>query len=590
MLKDNTIIKTFTFVLGVLSQREKIKALFVLLLLFINSCAEVLGLAALLPLFKLLLEPNFVETNEYVNYLFESFNFGSSMDFIIFICILVVVIFLGKNTLSLFILNYQSKFALGLSKKLGMKLHLLFHSYGYGFFKNNSSHKISHNVNVVTQRFAQNQVLGLINLLNEIVVFSIMVMGIALYDANILLLILCTIVPVFLFFYGLIRKKIIKMGQEYNTINPKLFKDIYQSIFGYVDVLITGTLNNFRSKIGEGLSSLVRINVKRTVYNRAPTKVIEMALVTTICLIVVYSTVYRKDISSTTTLLGVFAVSGYRILPSVNRIMIALMGLKENEYTFEVLGQLKYASNHIQKAEEQNTITFNDKIEANNIHYCYDDSDKSVLNGLTFSVKKGEIIGVIGPSGSGKSTLLNLLLGFYYPTKGTIKIDGINLDKTTVSNFHKKVGYVQQQVYLIDGTIAENIAFGLKASAIDEAKVNEVLKQASLEEFVRTLNLGIHTPIGENGTKLSGGQRQRVGIARALYHNAEILFFDEATSALDTETEEEITEAINKLNDGNITMFIVAHRVSTLKNCSRIFEMDKGLIIHELSYSNIRTK
>lgn len=584
MFKANIIIKTFSFILGVLPKREKTKALFVLLLLFINSSIEVIGLAALLPLFKLILEPDFVETNEYANYLYESLNFGSSNDFIVFICFFVVGIFLIKNSLSLFILNYQSKFALGLSKKLAMKLHLLFHSYGYAFFKNNSSHKISHNVNVVTQRFAQNQVLGLINLLNEMAVASIIVMGIALYDIKVLLLIVFTVMPIFLFFYGLVRKKIIKMGQDYNSVNPKLSENIYQSILGYVDVLISGTLNNFRSLISENLSSLVRINVKRTVYNQAPTKVIEMALVTTICLIVVYSTVYRKDISGTTTLLGLFAVSGYRILPSANRIMIALMGIKENEYTLEVLGQLKHANKYIQKAEDQRTITFNDKIEVNNLHYRFDDANKPVLDGLTFSVKKGETIGIVGPSGSGKTTLMNLLLGFYQPTEGTIKIDGFTLDKTTMANFYEKVGYVQQQVYLIDGTIAENVGFGLKSAEIDEVKVKKVIKQASLDEFVATLDSGIHTPIGENGTKLSGGQRQRVGIARALYHNAEILFFDEATSALDIKTEEEITEAIDKLSDGNITMFIIAHRMTTLKNCSRIFEIERGIIVNKLVY------
>ena len=238
---------------------------------------------------------------------------------------------------------------------------------------------------------------------------------------------------------------------------------------------------------------------------------------------------------------------------------------------------LKPAQNYEIAFQEKNIsdLKFNHHLKLQDVDFQYATSQDFILKDYSLSIKKGSVTGITGPSGSGKTTLMNILLGFIQPTKGKFFIDNEELTVAHIEAYHKKVGYVQQQVYIIDATLLENIAFGIEVDQIDTAKVEDVLKKASLWDLVSKLPQGINEMIGENGSKLSGGQRQRLGIARALYVVAEILFFDEATSSLDDETEKEITESIKKLSDGRLTIIIIAHRLTTLKYCDRIIKIGK---------------
>jgi len=246
-----------------------------------------------------------------------------------------------------------------------------------------------------------------------------------------------------------------------------------------------------------------------------------------------------------------------------------------SEYTFDVISQVKDFKPDTIKKEP---ISFNKEIKIENISFCFADTSVNTLSNVNITISKGESLGIMGPSGSGKTTLMNLLLGFWQPNEGEIYIDNTVLSTATLDAWRKHIGYVQQDVYIVDASVAENVAFGMNKDEIDFEKLEKVLRQASLWDFVQTLPDNIDTNIGERGAKLSGGQRQRVGIARALYSGADVLFFDEATSALDTQTETEITEAIRSLSDGNLTIVIIAHRHTTLTYCTRIIEIEKGKI------------
>jgi ABC-type multidrug transport system fused ATPase/permease subunit len=301
-------------------------------------------------------------------------------------------------------------------------------------------------------------------------------------------------------------------------------------------------------------------------------------MVITIFVITAYGLFFLPDRTGLVALLGLFALAAYRILPSVNRMMIALISIKGYQYTFDIIASVKgFEPDNI----THQPISFNEEISIHELAFCFPDADKEVLNNINLTIKKGESIGIMGASGSGKTTLMNLLLGFWKPTRGTINIDEQSLSPETLKSWRDRIGYVQQEVYIIDGSVAENVAFGMESKEIDTQKLEKVLKQASLWEHIQNLPDTIHTNIGERGTRLSGGQRQRIGIARALYAGADVLFFDEATSALDTQTEEEITESIRTLADGNLTLIIIAHRESTLKYCGRIIKLKNGRIIRK---------
>ncbi|WP_282041208.1 ABC transporter ATP-binding protein [Winogradskyella flava] len=566
------VIKTIRFALEILPKEKRLKLLGVVLLLGLNSLLDLLGLGAILPVFSVLLEDNVVEKYSWARWIYDSFALSTENQLIIVLAIALFIIVLSKNLISLWIRKLSSVFALGLFKEFALKLHKYYYKIGFNYFKTTNSNIVVRNLKGATNQFAQLQVLGSLNLINEIIVLIAILVVIAIYNIKIFGLLIITVGPPFFVFYRWVRIRSIKLGEETNTINPIVTKNFFQTIYGYVDVKIMGAEESFRNNIKKDLTKLANIDVKTLIYNIAPTKVIETSLMLTISIIICFGIYYLPSKTDLVKLLGLFAVAGYRIMPSINRMMIAINGLNRSQWIFDILRPLINVRSD--EKIENSKLNFRKSLTLKNIDFSYPDSNDRIFNNFNLDIKKGEVIGLVGPSGAGKTTLMNILLGFIKPTKGSYLIDDVILSEKYEASFYSKVGYVQQQVYIIDGSLAENIAFGLRKDQIDENKLLDAVKKANLWELVKTLEHGVDEMIGENGTKLSGGQRQRVGIARALYSESEILFFDEATSALDSDTEKEITNSINSISDGKLTIIIIAHRLSTLEHCDRIIEIN----------------
>jgi ABC-type multidrug transport system fused ATPase/permease subunit len=268
-------------------------------------------------------------------------------------------------------------------------------------------------------------------------------------------------------------------------------------------------------------------------------------------------------------------------------MLIALASIRGFQYIFDILKDVKDVP--MVNLNEVNTgrVAFHESIEFKNIGFRYPKMSKNSLSDISFSIKKGERIGIIGSSGSGKTTLIHVFLRFLRETSGKIVVDGREMDESQDIPLRNLIGYVKQSVFIIDGSFYDNIAFGIPEGQIDKVKFDRAVKLSCLDEVVGQLEKGADTMIGENGTKLSGGQRQRVAIARALYKEAEILVFDEATSALDSQTEQMITNSIDSLAGENVTMLIIAHRITTLRNCNRIYEIKDGKIVGEYTYQEL---
>ena len=271
-------------------------------------------------------------------------------------------------------------------------------------------------------------------------------------------------------------------------------------------------------------------------------------------------------------LFGIFAVVALRLIPSVRSIMTGWSTIRYNRYSVDILAEAEIKDYPTAIASTQERMHFERSIELRNLSFQFDDADAPTINNLSLTINKGERLGIQGTSGAGKTTLFNLILGLYRPTSGLIAIDDTPLDDQNIRKWQNAIGYVSQHVFIADMTIAENIALGCDRSTIDYKRIAEVVKMADLNSFIESLEDGVNTRIGEQGSRLSGGQRQRIGIARALYKNADILFFDEATSALDGRTEENINSAIKRLSDENhsLTIVVIAHRDSSLEYCDRV--------------------
>lgn len=288
------------------------------------------------------------------------------------------------------------------------------------------------------------------------------------------------------------------------------------------------------------------------------------------------------------TIIGLFAIAAYRIMPSITRLIIATNAIKTTQYTYNLLQPLIHSSHQLNNSEKIPPFLFENFIELKNISFFYDD-DK-VIDNFSLRVSKGEKIGIVGESGSGKTTLMNIFLRFLIEKQGQFIVDGKEVKGEKIKGWHQNIGYVKQDSYIFDSTVAKNIAVGEILTQENRDNVWKALEKASLDTFVKTLPMGIDTELGERGIKISGGQKQRIGIARAFYKEPSILFLDEATSALDNETEIEIAKSIDELMHTNITIVIIAHRYTTLQSCDRIIELKNGKLLGEYSYSDIAAR
>jgi ABC-type multidrug transport system fused ATPase/permease subunit len=573
---NNLIFSSIKKIFLLLPPLYKKKSGAMLILLFLNSFLELFGLAAFVPLFSVIIDEELIGTNELLQWIYNTGDFSSRNQFILFLSGIIVLVVIIKNIVSFFILKSQAKFSLSLYMYFTIRLYLLYQQKGFAFFKETNSNQILQNLNIVTQRYANNLVLSVFNFLNEFIIIILLCNFLIIYDWKAVTLLLFSVPPVFFILYRFLNKRSVQIETETNDIQPIVTEKIFQSIFGFSDIEITNSQNLFLEKISKLLDRLVELSIKRAVFAHVPLKVMETAMVITVFILTLYGLFYLGDLGELSALLGLFALAAYRILPSINRIMIALISIKSYQYTFKIIQQVRELQPDSSTPE---TIEFKKSISIKDMSFRFPQAepDDDILRNVNLTINKGESVGLVGVSGSGKTTLMNILLGFWSPTKGEILIDGKALNQNSLKSWRDQIGYVQQEVFLMDTTLAENIAFGLENKEIESEKLIKAIEKASLEEFVQSLPLGIDTVIGERGTKLSGGQRQRLGIARALYLGATVLFFDEATSALDSQTENEITEAIDQLSDdGSITIILIAHRITTLQNCNRIFEVGGG--------------
>ena len=389
-------------------------------------------------------------------------------------------------------------------------------------------------------------------------------------------------------FYLITKKKLSFWGDNRQQKDVIVSKFALEGLSGVKDLKVLGRtkyyIDIFKSAT---ISRAIPIH-KRNTLSQIPRFYLELVTVLALILFIVFMIISEKSSDEIITTLGVFVAASFRMIPSINKIIAALQTLKfYNSSLVVVYNEMKH-KNETFSSLNQALFTFDDKITIEDLSFNYSRNLPNVLNKINLSIEKGKTIGFMGPSGSGKSTLADTIIGLHYPTEGKVKVDGIDIHHN-LANWHQKIGYVSQDIFLADDSIIQNVAFGIPTEKIDLEKITIALKSARLLSFVNDLENGLQTNVGERGVQLSGGQRQRLGIARALYHNPEILILDEATASLDIETEKNVMKAIISLK-GKKTILIIAHRLSTLRGCDAVYEINKGSLITNNIISQINVK
>ncbi|UPL49837.1 ABC transporter ATP-binding protein [Hymenobacter sublimis] len=421
--------------------------------------------------------------------------------------------------------------------------------------------------------------------LSEIIIVLIVVLGILFYQPMLFVILAVTLVPATVITYKVLRNRAQQLGHERDLQAPKAYGIVSDTFAGYVELKLAHKLQLFRQRINTNQALMQSLDAKAYVYGLLPVRIIEMVSILAVITIILYALLITGDTASLVTIVGLFAAAAYKLMPSVNRILASMVTMKQHLYTLEALQAYEESQWQEHKVKQVPAISFHHQVEFNNLSFAFPGSDTPVLRGVSFTVRKGEKIGFIGSSGSGKTTLMNLLLRFYSQQTGEILVDGVPLQLENTEAWHRLVGYVKQDTFLMQASLQDNITLG--ETNPDPQRLQYALEQASLADFVSSLPEGLNTVSGERGARLSGGQRQRIGIARALYKQTQILVMDEATSALDTQTEREVSEAINKLSATDITIFIIAHRITTLRQCDRIYELKDGRIVAVHTYDEL---
>lgn len=585
MSKPNIISNSFRSLIEHTSASHKKRLSLLSVLIFFSAILDVVGLAAVVPVIKAGTDLEIIHSNEYLNALYTSLDFSSEKYFVLFLIGILLGYFFFKTAFGIFVNWVQARLSSDITVSIAKDQFGKYFQLDFIDYNQIKSSLMIRNILYNPTSYTQWIVQPLMMLFSETVILILIVGAIAYYNLFLLVFVLITIGPATYLVYRGLKKESTKVGVGIDAVFPYTISSLTEAINGYIDINLADKLGMYKKRYARHYKDYQDLQQKAYLLNQIPLRTNEVIAVLGIILIFLYAMFIAEPGTDVIILVGAFAAAAYRLMPSINRILNSLMYINKNQVSIDNL----YAFNDKLSKEVSGTgdpnILFEKEIRFNNVSFSFPGSSAPVINDLSIEVRKGESVGFVGSSGSGKTTLMNLLLRFFIEDSGSITVDGKKLDRQCTSQWRKLIGYVKQDVFIMDGTIRENITLG--DPEYDEEELWSAVKQASLDTFVRSLPNGLDTEVGEKGSNLSGGQRQRIGIARSLYRKAEILVFDEATSALDSDTENEVTEAINALSATNKTMFIIAHRVTTLRNCDRIYDLKDGKVDGIYSYEQV---
>lgn len=551
---------------------------------------DVASLASIIPVIGLVFNPESIHEIPWLRSVLHSMNIENSSHFPIILLLALVLVFFTKNVLYLWLVKKQSQFSYNVATNLSSRLFNVYFNRGLNFFKKNDTFLIMRNLTTIPMEFSANILLHLLNILTESAVILVIISGIFYIDPKVLLISVICFLPAYIGFYQVSKRKMASLIDERSKNYVKMNGYVSETIKGYQDLLLKGKEVFFKEKYIKQFHKVGTASAVQNQFVQAPTKIMEILSVLSLLCLVIYFLVSNVNPDRVLVLLSVFMASAYRLIPSSNKIINGLASIKTASYVLRVYEEDLIAAQQEDKVDSVD-IAFEETIRVNDVSFSYPDApEQMVLDSATLKIRKGQIVGVVGKSGSGKSTLLNILLGFLSPTNGEILIDGSPLSPAVLRSFRKKIGFVRQNIFILNDSLKANIAFGEEVNEISDEKVLKAIEMASLYDWFIQNGGNLSMEVGEDGANLSGGQIQRVAIARALYNDCDLLVFDEATSALDHDTEELLNHSILKLKERKLTMVIVAHRYSSLKHCDIIYELDKGRVTDSLSFEELMSK
>jgi ABC-type multidrug transport system fused ATPase/permease subunit len=561
-------------ILSVLTRREKRELVGIFLISMVSIGLDVLSLGLVIPVIAFLSGSNSGENfKEAVPFLSDL----TDVQFVALVMFALSMVYLAKNAFLLFSTYVQNQFNARVSSRLSHQMMTTYMSQPYEFFLNNNSSILIRNINNASMAITGG-VKPFMFLFSDILI-GVGIMGVLLVVEPVGGLVSAGIFGAAGWsFQRVTRKRVLRMGRDKQVYEGAVIKDVLQGIGAAKDLRVLGRERLFLEQHEHDRSKYAFVQSRYSTVQAIPRLWLETLAVACLSVLVLLIVSQGREISDALPVIALFAAAAFRVLPSINRIISSIQDLQFSRPIVSTLyGDFRLNVGRIDAGTER--IEEFDSLLMEQVSFGYEGTSKDSLNKVSLRVERGEAVGIVGQSGAGKSTLVDVLLGLLHATSGSIRVNDVPLDEVR-RKWQNSIGYVPQTIYLADDSVRRNVALGIPDDEIDETRVWLALESAQLAEFIRGLQSGLDTIVGERGSKLSGGQRQRIGIARALYHDPQVLILDEATSSLDLDTERGVMDSVESLH-GVKTVIIVSHRLSTVAYCNRIYVVEDGRVVEE---------
>ena len=560
----------------IFSREQKIKLALLFVMIVVGTFAELFGVTSILPIIQVATEPGAEHQNLLIGLCIRLFHCTETAELLFALAFVILVIFVVKNVYIVFMYAMQYKFIFNNQYRLASRLMSAYIRKPYVFHLSKNSAELQRNINVDTNQFFA-VVLNSLQIVIDIMLIAVLFIYLIFTDVTMTLVSMTFVLGFMAAYYVFSKKKIRILGDQGHDAYARMIQYANQSFDGIKEIKVSGKERFFEKAYADEYYKYMQANKKQNIYTSIPKYLLETVAIGGIMLVIMVKAYSGEDLASLVSNLSVFAVAVFKLVPSANRINGSINGVLFQLPSVDTIYRDLHEIEDMEKEPSTNEgkaaadIKFEKELTVEKLWYRYPGSEKYVLEDAALQIPKGCAAAFVGESGSGKTTLADIILGVLKPERGEILADGVNIN-TNLKGWQKKLGYIPQNIFLLDDTIRKNILFGVEEKDADEEAVWRAVEQAQLKEYILGLEDGLDTVVGERGVRMSGGQRQRLGIARALYHDPELLVMDEATSALDHETEQAVMEAIEALY-GTKTLIIIAHRLSTIEKCDLIYEV-----------------
>lgn len=576
---------------GLLTQSQRRRFYTLQILVVFMALAEVAGVAAIGPFMMLVSDPAMLESTGKLAELYQASGLQSHDDFIFALGLGVLLVLVLGSMVSVLATWKLARYSNSVGTEIGSRLYRYYMHQPWLYHASNSSSKLTSKVAADAARMTGQILTPLMQINARSVLCVFMLITVVLYNPEVGVLGAIVLVGAYLAVYRVVRARLDRSGKAVSEEQKIRYSLMSEGFGGVKDVLLLGRQKNFTHDFSQSSARFARRQSNIQILSQIPRYMIEVIAFGALIFLTLY--LLKSEEQGAGTLLAslaVYGLAGFKLVPAFQAVYSQFTTLKGGLPAFENLKADLHSCQefeaNMEAAAEQEAVIPQSIISLREVTFSYPNKATPALDALSLDIPVNKTVGLVGASGSGKSTAIDMLLGLLIPDVGSLLVDAVKIDNSNRAGWQKSLGYVPQSIFLSGASVKENVAFGLSASEIDENLVEKAIAMAHLDEVVNDLPQGIETKVGERGVQLSGGQRQRIGIARALYHNADVLVLDEATSALDGLTEKLIMEAVSDFA-GKKTIVMIAHRLATVKQCDIIYLMQDGKVVASGSYDEL---